>query len=241
MPLLALDGVRKRYQRGVRTVSALEDVSLDLYDGDLFGVLGGARSGKTTLLRMAAGIEPPDSGAVRFLGQDVATMSRRDRQRMLREDLGCVWRADTSQRRLPVIDHVALPLIGARWPRLRALSRAHEVLRQVAAEDCAEGLLPELSTSERVRVSIAQALVREPRLVLADEPTNTLNSIEREQVLEILREAASVRRIGVLITSGDASGLIRTNRLASLAQGRLLVPRSDAGTVVDLDKARDQR
>lgn len=238
MPLLAVDGVRKRYQRGIRTVAALEDLSLDLYDGDLFGVLGGARSGKTTLLRIAAGIEAPDSGTVRFLGQDLATMSRRDRQHMLREELGCVWRADSSQRRLTAIDHVALPLIGARWPRMRALARAHEMLRQVAAQDCADGLLPELSTSERVRVSIAQALVREPRLVLADEPTNTLNSIERDEVLTILGQAAAERRVGVLLTSGDASGLMRTNRLASLADGRLLVPSSDTGTVVDL---RDHR
>lgn len=238
MPLLALDGVRKTYQRGIREVVALQDVSLELFDGDLFGVLGGARSGKTTLLRIAAGIETPETGTVRFLGQDVASMSRRDRQRMLRCDLGCVWRTDSSQRRLTAADHVALPLIGARWPRLRALGRAHELLRQVAAEDCADGLLPELSTSELVRVSLAQALIREPRLVLADEPMNTLNMVERDEVLAILRSAAAEGRVGVLLTSGDASGLIRTNRMASLDGGRLLVPASDAGDVVSLERAR---
>jgi putative ABC transport system ATP-binding protein len=238
MPLLALDGVRKRYQRGVREVAALENVSLELFEGDLFGVLGGARSGKTTLLRIAAGIELPDQGTVQFLGQDLVTMSRRDRQRMLRCDLGCVWRADGSQRRLTAVDHVALPLIGARWPRVRALGRAHELLRQVDASDCAEGLLPELSTSELVRVSIAQALIREPQLVLADEPTDTLNMIERDEVFAILRTAAIENRVGILLTSGDVTGLIRTNRVAALEDGRLLVPASDAGKVVDLDGAR---
>ncbi|HEY6780060.1 MAG TPA: ATP-binding cassette domain-containing protein, partial [Thermoleophilaceae bacterium] len=104
MALLVLECVRKRYLRGIREVAALEDVSLELYDGDVYGVLGGARSGKTTLLRVAAGIERPDAGRVRFLGHDLASMSRRERQAMLRSDLGCVWRTDSSLRRLPVSD-----------------------------------------------------------------------------------------------------------------------------------------
>ncbi len=120
MALLALDRVRKRYLRGIREVAALEDVSMELYDGDVYGVLGGARSGKTTLLRVAAGIERPDAGSVRFLGNDLASMSRRQRQAMLRSDLGCVWRADSPLRRLPVADHVALPLIAGGTPRLKA-------------------------------------------------------------------------------------------------------------------------
>ncbi len=242
MALLALERVRKRYLRGIREVAALEDVSLELYDGDVYGVLGGARSGKTTLLRVAAGIERPDAGCVRFLGNDLASMSRRQRQAMLRSDLGCVWRADSPLRRLPVADHVALPLIAGGMPRLKALARAHGQLRGVAAEDCMEALLSELSTSELVRVSIAQALIREPRLVLADQPTDTLNMIERDEILAILRTAAAEARVGVLLTSGDASGLIRTSRLASLDDGRLLVPPSDAdeGELVDLEQRRNR-
>jgi putative ABC transport system ATP-binding protein len=236
--LLVLDGVRKRFHRGIRELTALADVSLELFDGDLFGVLGGARSGKTTLLRVAAGIERPDAGSVRFLGRDLESMSRRERQAMLRSDLGCVWRTDRSLRRLPVGDHVALPLIADGRPRLKALARAHELLRRVSAEDCMEALLSELSTSELVRVSIAQALIREPRLILADQPTDTLNMVERDEILAILRVAAVESRVGVLLTSGDASGLLRTNRLASLDEGRLLIPRSDRGELVDLREAR---
>jgi ABC-type lipoprotein export system ATPase subunit len=241
--LLVLEGVRKRFRRGLQELTALADVSLELFDGDLFGVLGGARSGKTTLLRVAAGIEPPDAGHVRFLGQDLASMSRRQRQAMLRSDLGCVWRADRSLRRLPVGDHVALPLIADGRPRLQAVARAHELLRSVSAEDCMEALLSELSTSELVRVSIAQALVREPRLILADQPTDTLNMIERDEILAILRSAAAESRVGVLLTSGDATGLLRTNRLASLDEGRLLLPSSGSAEppnaeLLDLDDAR---
>jgi ABC-type lipoprotein export system ATPase subunit len=240
MALLALDRVRKRYLRGIRELVALEDVSMELYDGDVYGVLGGARSGKTTLLRVAAGIERPDAGSVHFLGNDLASMSRRQRQAMLRSDLGCVWRADSPLRRLPVADHVALPLIAGGTTRLKALGRAHEQLRAVAAEDCSEALLSELSTSELVRVSIAQALIRGPRLVLADQPTDTLNMVERDEILAILRAAAADARVGVLLTSGDASGLLRTSRLASLDDGRLLVPPSDSheAELVDLDQRR---
>ena len=88
-----------------------------------------------------------------------------------------------------------------------------------------------------MRVSIAQALIREPRLVLADEPTDTLNMVERDEVLAILRDAAAEARVGVLLTSGDASGLLRTNRLASLDDGRLLVPPpTRTAEFVDLDQ-----
>jgi ABC-type lipoprotein export system ATPase subunit len=145
-------------------------------------------------------------------------------------------------RGLAVADHVALPLISAGRPRLEAVACANEVLRRVAVDHCAEARLSELSTSELVRVSIAQALVRRPRLLLADEPTDTLNVKERGEILDIVRSVAEDLGTAVLLTTGDASGAMRSTRVASLSEGRLLVPDSDApGEVVELEGQRRAR
>jgi putative ABC transport system ATP-binding protein len=241
MPLLALDRVHKSFRRGVRGVVALDDVSLELFGGDVYGVLGGARSGKTTLLRIAAGIESPDHGTVRFLDRELTSMSRRERQAMLRSDLGCIWHGQRPLRRLPVVDHVALPLIAHGMPRPQAVRRAEEMLQRVSAEDCIEAMLSDLSTSELVRVSVAQALVRKPRLILADQPTDTLTMVERDEILAILRSVAAEAQVGVLLTAGDANGLLRSTRFASLSDGRLLIPESNDAELVDLDGLRKRK
>ena len=109
MTLLSLDGVTKRYARGYREVEALADVGLEVEAGDFVAIWGGSRSGKTTLLRVAAGIESPDGGRVTFDGHDLATLSRRARARLLLTDIGCVWQTGRITRGLSVLDHVALP------------------------------------------------------------------------------------------------------------------------------------
>ena len=242
MELLALDGVEKRFRRGARQLVALDGVSLELFAGDFLAVLGETRSGKTTLLRVAAGIESPDAGSVRFMGRDLARMSRRERVGLRRREIGCIWKGERSDRRLTVIGHVALPLVGAGWSRPKAEARAHEFLRRVSAGHCAGAMLPELSASELARVSIAQALVREPKLVLADEPTDTLNMVEREEILGIIRSVARDANVAVLMTAGDATGALRANRFGSLTAGRLLLRDAEAGgRVVDFSPAGQRR
>jgi ABC-type ATPase involved in cell division len=224
MALLALDRVSKRYRRGLREILALEEVSLELSPGEVVAVLGGARAGKTTLLRIAAGLERPDSGDVRFAGEPLAGMTQQARRELLRRRLGCAWAPDRSQRRLQVVDHVALPLIASRQRRRGALARAYESLRQVSAEHCADALLRELSRSELVRVSLAQALIREPELLLADEPTDTLDMRERSEILQILHGAAA-GGVAVLLTTREVTAVRGSTRCVSLSDGRVLSAR----------------
>lgn len=243
MELLALDGVEKRFRRGDREIVALDGVSLELFAGDHLAVLGSPRSGKTTLLRVAAGIERPDGGTVRFMGRDLSEMSDRERTRLRRHEIGCVWTGLHSNRRLTAIGHVGMPLVSAGWARSKAFARASEYLRRVDADHCADALLHELSASELARVSIAQAIVREPKLVLADEPTDVLNSDERREILGIIRSIAHDANVAVLMTAGDASGAIRARRFGSLKSGRLLLQEEPGdGEVVRFDaRARRER
>ncbi len=233
MTLLSLDGVVKRYARGYREVQALDDVSLEVEGGDFVAIWGGSRSGKTTLLRVAAGIESPDGGRVCFDGLDLAGLSRRARSRLLLTEIGCVWQAGRITRGLSVLDHVALPRFKA-LSHAQARREAHDVLERVGVPQAASARWHELTDGERTRVALAHALIRRPRLLLADEPTANLNMIEREQVLGVLRSIAEQAGVAVIATAPDAPNLLQSHRLMSLDEGRLVKPRSEQrGTLID--------
>jgi len=238
MTLLSLAGVTKRFARGYREVEALAGVDLDVEPGDFVAIWGGSRSGKTTLLRVAAGIEAPEVGTVTFDGQDLAARSRRERSRLLLTDIGCVWQTGRITRGLSVLDHVALPRFKERT-HAQARREAHDVLERVGVAQSANARWHELSDGERTRVALAHALIRRPRLLLADEPTANLNMIEREQVLGVLRSVADEAGVAIVMTAPDAPNLLQSHRLMSLDGGRLIKPRSEQrGTLIDFPGAR---
>lgn len=238
--LLSFDRVTKSYQRRSRKISALDDVSFDVAGGDFFTVMGSARSGKSTLLRLAAGMSMPDTGAVRVHGRATSDMSRGEIEQLLRHQIGCVLETAGPPVQRAVVEFVAWPLLsdGVRY-RL-AVARAREMLRRVSAEDCMGARLCELAASELTRVSLAQALLREPRLLLADEPSKTLDPIEREELLALLREIAGTG-VAVVMTAGDATRVTGTTHIASLDRGRLLLEPREAASVVELVRRRPSR
>jgi ABC-type lipoprotein export system ATPase subunit len=240
MTLLSLDGVTKRYARGYREVQALTGVELDVDAGDFVAIWGGSRSGKTTLLRVAAGIEAPDDGRVAFDGRNLAALSRRARARLLMTDIGCVWQTGRITRGLSVLDHVALPRFKQRR-HAQARREAHDVLERVGVPQAASARWHELTDGERTRVALAHALIRRPRLLLADEPTASLNMIEREQVLSVLRSVAEQAGVAVLMTAPDAPNLLQSQRLMALDAGRLVKPRSEQrGTLIDFPRPSER-
>jgi putative ABC transport system ATP-binding protein len=240
MTLLSLDGVAKRYARGYRELVALDDVSLDVEPGDFVAIWGGSRSGKTTLLRIAAGIEPTEVGTVTYDGRDLATLSRRGRAQLLLNEIGCVWQTGRITRGLSVLDHVALPRFKGR-SHARARSEAHDALERVGARGAANARWHELSDGERTRVALAHALIRRPKLLLADEPTANLNLIEREQVLAILRSIAEEAGVAIVMTAPDAPTMLQSHRLMALDGGRLVKPRSEQpGMLIDFPRAGER-
>lgn len=240
MTLLSFDGVTKRYARGYREVEALADVALEVEAGDFVAVWGGSRSGKTTLLRVAAGIETPDAGRVAFDGGNLAALSRRARARLLLTDIGCVWQTGRITRGLSVLDHVALPRFRQHG-HAQARREAHDVLKRVGVPQAASARWHELTDGERTRVALAHALIRRPRLLLADEPTASLNMIEREQVLSVLRSVAEEAGVAIVMTAPDAPNLLQSHRLMSLDGGRLIKPRSEQrGTLIDFPSASER-
>jgi ABC-type multidrug transport system ATPase subunit len=214
MSLLELTRATKRFTRGQRETVALHDVSLELDPGDCVAVYGLRRSGRTTLLRVVAGILPLDEGTVRFDGHDLADR----RARPLGVEIGYCSPAFDPAHGGSVTDHVAVALLARGAGRTSACARAEEALARAGAGGCANLDPRELHLDELVRAGIARALVTKPRLLLLDEPTNGVDVLERDGILELLRAVAD-DGTAVLMTVGEP--VAGTDRVLALDAGRL--------------------
>lgn len=238
-PLLSFQNVSKRYPDGSREILVLDRVSMEIDAGASVGVYGPRRSGKSTLLRLAAGIERPDTGTVCFEGRDVARMSSSERGRLLRNEVAFVspadWRANPGER---VCEHVATSLGSEGLTMREAKRRALLVLEQVGVgAAAAEELTSSLSLTGRARVMLARALAREPRLMVLDEPALMPNLGDRDRFYALLREQARERDMTLLLASEELAALQGVSVMMSIADGELLSS-EPRGTVVSLPGRR---
>jgi ABC-type cobalamin/Fe3+-siderophores transport system ATPase subunit len=221
-PLLTLTGVSRRRAEGRHDSTLLEQVSLQVDEGDFVGLWGPRRSGKSTLLRIMAGMEQADSGEVRFRGRSLTAMSARERAHQLRSGgiaLVCSdWRAQIARR---VVDLVATARGGDGTPMVEARTHARKALALVGAGDCADTPVNELTLGERLRVGLAVALVREPRLLLVDEPAVLPNPLEGEDLYELLRTLGEQRKLAVVIASESLAPLSGAQRMMAISSGEV--------------------
>jgi ABC-type lipoprotein export system ATPase subunit len=233
MSLLRLEQVSKRYRRGRREVVALDDVSLAIEPGELVAIWGVPRSGRTTLLRIAAGLEQPDGGAVRFGGQALGDGHADG----LVDGIGYAQSALAAAGGESILDHVAMPLLARGAAPETACACAMLQLERVGAAGCARLQPRELEPTERVRVALAQALVTSPRLLLVDDPTRHVDLLEREAVLLLVRSIAD-GDLAVLMTTGEAMGVSGVDRALTISGGVLRAEAAAAcGNVVPLHGA----
>jgi putative ABC transport system ATP-binding protein len=215
MSLLELRHVGKRYGRGANQRVALADVSLEIEAGELVSVWGLRRSGRSTLLRVAAGVEPPDTGVVCFDGRDLSGRCG--------EMLGCgIGYCRTTFRPSEgevVLDHVAVGQYARGGSPSLAAIRARAALERAGVERCAGARPSELDCGEAVRVAIARALVSQPRLLLIDEPTIGVDLLARDEILLLLQSLAD-EGVAVLTSTGESTGLSGARAL-TLSDGEL--------------------
>jgi len=217
MSVLSLENVSKRFRRRHRELVALRNVSLEIGNGEVVCVSGGRSSGRSTLLRIAAGEEQPDEGRVRFVGTDL-----RAAPDALRKQI-----AFCNTRYLPAhgrdaCEHVAMPLFAVSISRDEAAVRAHRALERVGAADIAFTPPAAWIPSEVVRISLARAIVREPRLLIFDEPTNGVDALERDPLLLLIQRIAHESGIATLLTAGDTASVTGADRVLRLSDGELL-------------------
>jgi ABC-type multidrug transport system ATPase subunit len=216
MRLLELEHVFKRYRRGSSERVALCDVSLSLESGELVAVWGRRRSGRSTLMRIAANVEAPDSGVVRFDGHVVS--DRRDHA--LGHGVSYCRKSFRSDEGPLVIDQLMTGYLMRGASRELAHARAHAALKRTGAERCASLRPSELDGGEVIRVAIARALGPKPKLLVIDEPTIGVDLPGRDAILLLLRSFAD-EGIAVLMSVGETTALSGVDRALSLDNGAL--------------------
>jgi putative ABC transport system ATP-binding protein len=222
MAVVSCRSITRRYERrGLKPVTAVEDVDLEVADGTFVAIEGPSGSGKTTLLGLLAGLESPDAGSITVLGHDLARLSSAERARLRQRRIGIVFQSFGLIASLRAGENVTLPLALAGVAEPERRIRALAVLDEVGLGSAFDARIDELSGGERQRVGVARALVTEPALILADEPTGSLDEANGLDVLRLLVNA--VRRRGsslVLVTHDPASAALADHRY-QMRDGRL--------------------
>ena len=220
MTVVSARGVVKSYGRGRAARRVLDGVDLDARGGELVAVVGPSGSGKSTLLHLLGGLDRPDSGRISVAGERIDGRPERDLTHVRRRQVGFVFQFFHLIPELTGEENVLLP---ARLPGTRngAIARGRELIAGLGLEDAARRLPHELSGGEQQRLAVARALVHDPPLVLADEPTGNLDLESGAAVLALLRAAAGGGRAVVLATH-DAAATAQADRVLYLRDGRLV-------------------
>jgi putative ABC transport system ATP-binding protein len=230
--VLELRELAKRYRSGGdEVVHALEGVSMSIDPGELVALYGPSGSGKTTLLSIVAALIPPDSGAVLVNGRDVTALSARAAARYRRIELGYVSQSLDLLPGVPAIDNAALKLFDLRVGVREAHRRVAPLMERLGLGARLGHRADQLSAGERQRVLIARALATRPRLVLADEPTGSLDTRRSKEVLELLTDVCRDWCIAMLLVTHDPQAAAFANRVHALSDGRLVAHEPDLDTL----------
>jgi ABC-type lipoprotein export system ATPase subunit len=212
-------GLVKTYGEGHAAVRVLDGLDLDASRGELVAVVGRSGSGKSTLLHVLGGLDRPERGTIEIGGTRIDALDERGLTAVRRQQVGFVFQAFHLLPELSGLENVLLPAQLAR-DGVHAAPRARDLLASLGLEDTAQRLPTTLSGGEQQRLAVARALINDPALVLADEPTGNLDEASGARVLRLLRGAADSGRVVVLATH-DASATGLADRVLRLQDGRL--------------------
>ena len=219
--LIELRDIYKIYPMGEETVHALDGISLTIDRGEFVAIVGQSGSGKSTAMNIIGCLDVPTSGTYRLGGVDVSTMGDDQQADIRNKMLGFIFQQYNLLPRLNLMENVEVPLVYAGIPRAERHRRAREVLEQVGLGDKLKNKPNQLSGGQQQRVSIARALVRNPAIILADEPTGALDSHTGREVLGMLQDLHGQGHTVVLITH-DNSIAVQADRIIRLEDGQVV-------------------
>ena len=219
--LIEFDEVCKYYQMGDTTVKAADHITMKIDKGEFVAIVGQSGSGKSTCMNIIGCLDVPTHGTYRLNGKDVGKMSRTELAAIRNELLGFIFQQYNLLPRLNLLENVEVPLVYAGIPRAVRHRRAREVLERVGLGDKVKNRPNQLSGGQQQRVSIARALVRNPAVILADEPTGALDSHTGREVLAMLQQMHEEGHTVVLITH-DNSIAVQADRIIRLEDGRVV-------------------
>ncbi len=247
-PIIQIQNLSKTFGSGAGQVNALQDVSLEIQKGEIFGIIGLSGAGKSTLVRCMNLLERPETGKLLFQGQDLLTQSPRQ-LRQHRRKISMIFQSFNLLQQRTALDNICFPLELAGVPRRQATKKALELLETVGLADKANAYPVQLSGGQKQRIAIARALASDPEVLLCDEATSALDPQTTESILSLLQTINRQRGITVILITHQMSVIEQIcHRVAILDQGRVAEiggveqvftdPKSSAGRqLVSPDKA----
>ncbi len=219
--VLEASEVHKSFRQGPVTLSVLSGANLRIEAGERAAIVGASGSGKTTLLQILGGLDRPTSGCVRVTGRDIHEVGEQERCALRNRAIGFVYQFHHLLPEFSALENVAMPLLVRRVPVSEARARARELLRRVGLAERETHRPHQLSGGERQRAAVARALVTEPRIVLADEPTGNLDGANAAQVFALMLELNRELGTSLVVVTHDTRLAARMGRVLTLEQGTL--------------------
>ncbi len=219
--MISVKNISKKFGRGTNLLSALDDVSFNVEDGEFVVILGQSGSGKSTILNLIGCIDSPTSGTILVDGVDVTKMSSKQLCEYRNKNIGFVFQSFYLEPAYSVTDNILLPLTIAGAKRQIKDAKAKELLEKLNLTDKANAKTSTLSGGQKQRVAIARALVNDPKIILADEPTGNLDSASGAEVIEILKEICKSGKTVVMVTHNEEQASV-ADHIIRLKDGKVI-------------------
>lgn len=220
-PVLKTNSVVKTYQVGQSTINAVDHVSIEINPGELIALVGPSGSGKTTMLAMLAGLLSPSEGSIQIGGEDLSRMSESQRAKFRRSKIGFTFQSNNLVPYLSVLENVELMLKLNKTNSKENRTRARELLDKLGLGDRLHNLPSQLSGGQQQRVSIARSLIHNPDIVLADEPTASLDTERAFQVVQTFAELIHTRRLAGIMVTHDLRMCKYADKIIQMRDGKV--------------------
>ncbi len=221
MALVEIRNVTKRYHKGGETITPLDDVSLDIHEGEFVSLMGASGTGKSTLLNLIASIDHPDAGSISVAGTDITLLTRTKLANWRAANIGYIFQTHNLIPVLTAYENVELPLLLLPMSRAERQKRVEIAMQAVDLSDRAEHYPRQLSGGQEQRVGVARAIVAHPKVVVADEPTGNLDDDTSVQILRLLKRINEELGVTLLMVSHDADAAAIAGRQLHLEHGKL--------------------
>lgn len=219
--MIEINEVSKVYKMGKEKVVALNNVSLKINKGEFVAIIGPSGSGKSTLMHIVGGLDSPTTGTVSIEGNDISRLKDKQLSQYRNEKIGFVFQAFNLENSQTALENVMMPLIFAGISKKERKERALKALEQVGLKDLAKHKPNEMSGGQRQRVSIARALVNNPEIIFADEPTGNLDSKAGENIMELFKEI-NAKGFTVIMVTHNPEEANKARRVVKIKDGEII-------------------
>jgi len=220
--VLEASGVQRTFRQGPIDLEVLQGINLAVREGERIAIIGASGSGKTTLLQILGGLDRPTAGIVRIAGNDIHALAEKSRGELRNRTLGFIYQFHHLLPEFSALENVAMPLLVRREPKRSAERQARAILERVGLGERLVHRPQELSGGERQRAAVARALVTQPRIVLADEPTGNLDGNNAESVFALMLELNRELGTSLIVVTHDRRLASRMDRILEIERGNLV-------------------